>query len=182
MQNSTQIRSGRKVLVAAIFGSLLGATIGGGGVGYYLVQKSEKQQKDWMDSVAAMNHRVDRLASAVEQSNSRDKQVVLRTGGVNAVRGAGGTLTDTQLDAAIKDVFDSAGLPADEAMSGVSEPARIDDSAPAEQQGEKTNEQKEADLRAYSQALKSMENTRKQSPAESKVRPEENGVATAAKG
>lgn len=172
MQYSTQINGGRKVLVAAIFGSLLGATIGGGGTGLYLVQKSEKQQKDWMDSVAAMNLRVDRLASSVEQSNYHDKQVVLRTSGVNAVRGAGGTLTDSQLDAAIKDVFETAGLPADEAMSGASEPVRIEDSAPAESHGEKLTEQQVADLKAYSQSVKNVAG--KLAPAEAKVRSEEN--------
>jgi hypothetical protein len=180
MQNSTQIRSGRKVLVAAILGSLLGAASGGVGAGYYLMQKSEKQQRDWMDSVAAMNSRVDRLASALE--HYRDKQDVLRTGGVKAERVAGGTLTDSQLDAAIKDVFDSAGLPADEAMSGVSEPARIEDSAPAEQQGEQTTEQKEAYLRAYHQALKDKVITREQAPAEDQTRSEVNVEAPAAKG
>lgn len=180
MQYSTQINSGRKVLVAAIFGSLLGATIGAGGAGLYLVPKSEKQQQDWLDSVAAMNLRLDRLASSVEQSNYHDKQVVLRTSGVNAVRGAGGTLTDSQLDAAIKGFFDTAGLPADEAMSGASEPVRIEDSAPAEQPGEKMSEQEEAEIKAYSESVKSL--AKKFVPAEDEARSEESVEAPAAKG
>ncbi|MBJ2215781.1 MULTISPECIES: hypothetical protein [Pseudomonas] len=156
MQDSTNIKSGRKVLIAALFGSLVGATIGGGGVGFYLAQKSEMRQMDWMDSVAAMNLRVDKLASAVEQSNYHDKQAVLRTSGVNAVRGPGGTLTDSQLDAAIKGVFDSSGLPADEAMSGASEPVRIEDSVPEEHQAEKLTDKQIEALKAYSQNLKDL--------------------------